>query len=296
MVFNFLRKKSAHKLPVSKLTGKPVIHFAHANGMPSKAYQPLFAVLEAQYTVVYIPIMGADENKYPVDNHWDKLVQQILDSVKATCAEHQVKKVIGLGHSLGALCTLRAIYRQPKWFAQAVLLDPPLIYGYRSFLWHLAKLGHRFGFSQAVDKMSPAGVSKHRRDVWDSPEQAYASLRHKSFFKHFDERCFQGYIDYGLTQRKDGQYELTYPKSREVAVFRNNPSWYWLTPNKPPAVPVSFIIGADSLFLKYKFPQKVKKRLDIAFQIHQGGHMFPLEYPESVAQKVMDIIAEQVKM
>lgn len=292
-MFNLFKRKSKHTLPVSKVTGKPVIHFAHANGMPSGAYQPMFKALEEKYTVVFIPVLGADESKYPVDNHWEQLIQQIIDSVKTTCAEHQVKSVIGLGHSLGALCTLRAIYRHPKLFSQAVLLDPPLIGGYRSFIWHLAKIGHKVGFSQAVDKMSPAGVSQRRRDVWDSPEQAYEGLRHKSLFKHFDERCFQGYIEHGLTQRQDGKYELTFPKSREVAVFRNNPSWYWLTPNRPPAVAVRFIIGTDSLFLTYKFPQKVKKRLGIAYDTHKGGHMFPLEYPESVAQKIMDIIAAQ---
>ncbi|WP_227430813.1 alpha/beta fold hydrolase [Psychrobacter sp. I-STPA6b] len=279
--------------PVSALTGKPVIHFAHANGMPSRVYQPLFDILADRFTVVFIPIMGADTEKYPVDNHWDKLVNQVLDSVQETCQAHQVSRVIGLGHSLGALCTLRAIYRQPKHFAQAVLLDPPLIYGYRSFIWHLAKIGHRFGFSQGVNKMSPAGVSRYRRDVWDNREQAYQSLRHKKFFKKFHERCFQGYIEHGLTERADGKFTLTYPKDREVAVFETNPSLYWLTPNQPPAVPVQWIVGEDSLFYYYQFPHKVKKRLNIPFITHQGGHMFPLEYPEEVAHQIISCIDSQ---
>lgn len=34
--------QSFAKLPVSKITNKPVLHFAHANGMPSAVYEPFF--------------------------------------------------------------------------------------------------------------------------------------------------------------------------------------------------------------------------------------------------------------
>lgn len=146
------------RLPVSKLTGKPVIHFAHANGMPSRVYQPLFEVLEQYFTVEYIATLGFDEQgqpTYAIDNHWKSLTNQVIDSVQKLVKKHKVP-VIGWGHSLGALCTLQAIYRKPKLFVQAVLMDPPLIYGKDNFLWHTAKLVS----PKKVDKMSPAGVSK----------------------------------------------------------------------------------------------------------------------------------------
>ncbi|MEG0348842.1 MAG: alpha/beta hydrolase, partial [Acinetobacter sp.] len=34
---------------------KPLIHFAHANGVPSKVYQKLFDLLSDQYDVIYVP-------------------------------------------------------------------------------------------------------------------------------------------------------------------------------------------------------------------------------------------------
>ncbi len=67
-----------------------------------------------------------------------------------------------------------------------------------------------------MDKLSPAGMSKHRRDVWDSREDAYDKLRHKGFFKDFDERSFQGYIEHGLHERADGKVTLAIPKASEV--------------------------------------------------------------------------------
>ncbi len=171
-------------LPVSKKTNKPVIHFAHANGMPSAVYQPFFEHLTEFFTIEYIPILGNTPD-YPVDDHWRRLTQQIIDSVKSTCEKHGISQVVAVGHSLGAMCTLQALYRAPQHFAQAVLMDPPWIYGKVSFLWHLAKTADRLPLmnNRLMDKLSPAGVSKHPRDVWDSRADAYEKMRHTGFSK-----------------------------------------------------------------------------------------------------------------
>ena len=290
-----IKSQTFASLPASKKTQKPVIHFAHANGMPSAVYQPFFEGLEAFFTIEYIPMLGDNPN-YPVDDHWRSLTQQIIDSVKQTCEQHGVTQVVAIGHSLGGLCTLQALYRAPQYFSQAVLLDPPWLYGKTSFIWHLAKTADRLPLmnNRLMDKLSPAGVSKNRRDVWDSREDAYDKLRHKGFFKSFDERSFQGYIEHGLHERADGKVTLAIPKASEVAVFRTNPSLYWLIPNRAPKPPVTLIIGEGSLFLKRKFPQQIKARLGINYQTHEGGHMFPLEHPDSVSADVLDLIKQQL--
>ncbi len=282
-------------LPVSKKTQKPVIHFAHANGMPSAVYQPFFEGLMPFFTIEYVPMLGVDP-KYPVDDHWHSLTQQIIDSVKHTCKQHSVPQVVAVGHSLGGLCTLQALYRAPEYFSQAVLLDPPWIYGKTSLIWHLAKTTDRLPLmnNRLIDKLSPSGVSKWRRDVWDSREEAYDTLRHKGFFKSFEERSFQGYIEHGLHERADGKVTLAIPRASEVAVFRTNPSWYWLTPSRAPKPPVTLVIGEGSLFLKRKWPQQIQARLGINYLTHEGGHMFPLEHPQSVAECVLKLIAQQL--
>ncbi|WP_201615945.1 alpha/beta fold hydrolase [Psychrobacter urativorans] len=282
-------------LPVSQKTQKPVIHFAHANGMPSAVYEPFFEGLAEFFTIETIPMLGGNPD-YPVDNHWRSLTQQILDSVERICKEHGVAQVVAVGHSLGAMCTIQVLYCNPERFSQAVLLDPPWIYGKASLLWHLAKTADRLPLmnNRLMDKLSPAGVSKHRRDVWDSRADAYDKLRHKGFFKHFDERSFEGYIKHGLHERADGKVTLAIPKANEVAVFRTNPSWYWLVPNRAPKLPITLVIGEDSVFLKRRFPQQINARLGIPYETHAGGHMFPLEHPESVSARVLTLIARQL--
>ena len=291
-----INAQSFAALPKSKLTNKPVLHFAHANGMPSAVYEPLYIGLTDFFTIEYIAMLG-NHPDYPVDNHWRSLTQQVIDSVQAACDKHGVEQLVAVGHSLGGMCTLQALYRAPKYFSQAVLLDPPWLYGRISLLWHLAKTTDRLPLMnhRLMDKLSPAGISKHRRDVWDSRVDAYQSLRGKGFFKHFDERSFVGYIEHGLNERADGKVTLAIPKSSEVAVFRTNPSWYWLTPNRAPKPPVTLIIGEESIFLKRRFPQQIKSRLGIDYQTHKGGHMFPLEYPESVTKQVLALIVQQLQ-
>lgn len=290
-----INSKTFASLQASKKTQKPVIHFAHANGMPSAVYKPFFEGLAPFFTIEYVPMLGVDP-KYPVDDHWRSLTEQIINSVKHTCERHGVTQVVAVGHSLGGLCTLQALYRAPQYFSQAVLLDPPWIYGKTSLIWHLAKTADRLPLmnNRLMDKLSPAGISKNRRDVWDSREEAYDTLRHKGFFKSFDERSFEGYIEHGLHERADGKVTLAIPKASEVEVFRTNPSWYWLTPSRAPKPPVTLVIGEDSLFLKRKWPQQIQARLGISYLTHKGGHMFPLEYPESVSEYVLELIEQQL--
>ena len=61
---------------------KPILHFAHANGVPSACYQKMLAVLAQDYQVVCIPIIGTSP-KYPVANHWFNLAQQVADSIES---------------------------------------------------------------------------------------------------------------------------------------------------------------------------------------------------------------------
>ncbi|MFI8037293.1 alpha/beta fold hydrolase, partial [Acinetobacter baumannii] len=89
---------------------KPVIHFAHANGVPSMVYQKLFDQLKDEYDVIYVPLIGPDK-RYPITNHWPFLVDQVIDSI---VRQAKGRKVIGLGHSLGSVLTLMSSFRRPE--------------------------------------------------------------------------------------------------------------------------------------------------------------------------------------
>jgi pimeloyl-ACP methyl ester carboxylesterase len=261
---------------------KPLIHFAHANGVPSKVYEKLFEQLRNEYDIIYVPLIGPDK-RYPITNHWPHLVEQIIDSI---VRQAHGRKVIGLGHSLGSVLTMMASYQRPELFSQVIMLDPPLIMGKASFVFHMAKCFK----PQLVDQMTPAGLSVRRRDHWESREQAGKLLRTKGFYKDFDADCFQAYLKYALTEDPvRGGVTLTIPKNDEVEIFRKNPSLWWL-PMAKPKIPVHLVVGDKSVFLKRRFPHVAKKKIGISFSIAEGGHMFPLEHPVEVGRLVKQLI------
>lgn len=265
---------------------KPLIHFAHANGVPARVYQKLFDGLSHQFEIIYIPLIGTDQ-RYPVDNHWESMTQQVIDSI---VQKSKGRKVIGLGHSLGAVLTFKAALKRPDLFEQVIMMDPPLILGKESLILHMTKLLKL----KAVDSMSPAALSLRRRDQWDSREQAAELLRAKGFYQAFDTDCFQDYIHYALTDDPvRGGVELTIPKMTEVQVFRTNPSLWWM-PQSKPQVPVQLLVASKGPFLPRKFPQKAEKKFAAPFQVFEGGHMFPLERPTEVAELINNMIKSKL--
>ena len=125
---------------------KPLIHFAHANGVPAQVYQKLFDALSDQFDVIYVPLIGTDQ-RYPVDNHWESMTQQVIDSI---VQKANGRKVIGIGHSLGAVLTFKAALKRPDLFERVLMMDPPLILGKESVMLHIAKVLKL----KAVDSMS----------------------------------------------------------------------------------------------------------------------------------------------
>ncbi|MGE8653603.1 MAG: alpha/beta fold hydrolase [Acinetobacter gandensis] len=266
---------------------KPLIHFAHANGVPSKVYQKLFDLLSDEYDVIYVPLLGPDK-RYPIDNHWYSLTQQVIDSI---VRQSQGRKVIGLGHSLGSVLTFQAALQRPELFEQILMIDPPMIMGKEALALHIAKILKL----KMVDAMSPAGLSKRRRDHWESREQAAELLRPKGFYKNFDEDCFQAYIDYALMDDLErGGVELTISRDDEVQIFRTNPSLWWL-PQAKPKIPVQLLIAEQGPFLPRKFPQMVEKKFGAPFKVVSGSHMFPLEKPDETVEIIKMMLAEYAK-
>ncbi len=266
---------------------KPLIHFAHANGIPSAVYEKLFAALSDDFDIVTLPLIGTDP-RFPVNNHWTNLRDQVIDSIQrqAVDAQGNPRPVIALGHSLGGLCSYLAAYKRPDLMRGLVMMDPPMINGMYSFMMHLAKT-----FTpKEYDKRTPAALSSKRRDHWDSREQAAEKLRGRGLFSTFDQDCFDAYIKYGLKDAPNGGVTLTIPKAVEVEIFRTNPSMFWLTPRRAPKIPVHLIAGRESQFYGRGFPQRLQKQLGIPYSVVEGGHMFPLEHPLETVVRIKEVI------
>lgn len=133
-----------------------------------------------------------------------------------------------------------------------------------------------------------------RRDHWASHAEAYQALRHNRLFKKFDAQCFEDYFASGIqVDAQRGGVTLTIPKRVEAEIFRTVPAWWWRTPRKAPDVPVHLITARHSPFYLQGLPQGMQKTYGIEFSVVEGGHMFPLENPETTATHVQQLIQKQ---
>ena len=260
---------------------RPVIHFAHANGLVSACYRKFLSELERSYEVRVVPALGLDP-RFPVDNNWKSLAEQIRDSVES----QTTPPVIGLGHSLGALTTYMAAYRHPTLFRALVLMEPPIFMGAFAPMIAMAKM---FGLA---DRVTPAGKSLGRRDTWPNRQAAYDSLRQKRLFRDFDEDCFKDYMRFGLTDH-EGAVSLTIPVTTEVEIFRKTPTNSWSF-RRQLAMPAAVIGGETSEINASGMFDKLARKHHMLRQQIRGGHMFPLEHPIESARFVMDTIEKLV--
>lgn len=252
---------------------KPLLHFAHANGVPSACYHKMLQALEPAVDVRTLPVMGTDP-RYPVTDNWPHLVEQVADSVR-TLGE----PVIGVGHSMGGLCTFMAAHRHPGLFRGVVIMDPPVINGWGALSFALMK---KLGLS---DRITPAGRSAGRREHWGSRDEVRASLGKKTFFQAFDPDCFEDYLLFGFTD-EEGGVRLTIPVATEVAIFRATPhnAWRFRSPLKVPGV---LLTGARSEFEGTGFAERLARHHRLLHEKVEGGHMFPLEKPLQAAEAVL---------
>lgn len=257
---------------------KPLLHFAHANGVPSAVYNKMLQSLDDTFEVHTLPLLGTDP-RYPVTDNWPQLVEQVADSIREQCDG----PVIGVGHSLGGLCTFMAAHKYPELFRAVVIMDPPVINGWGAVTFGLMK---KLGMS---DRITPAGKSAGRREIWSSRDEVRASLGKKKFFQSFDPDCFEDYLLFGFTNAEGG-VRLTIPVATEVAVFRSTPhnAWRYRRPLKVPGV---LLTGAQSEFEGSGFCERLARHHHLRHEKVEGGHMFPLEQPLLTAAAIRRTLA-----
>ena len=250
------------------------IQFSHSNGFGAKTYTYFLKQLQP-YTISCVEQFG--HGSFPIKENWQEVADELIQHIE----QHQTKKVVGVGHSLGAAATLFAANKRPDLFERIILIEPP-IFG--------AKMRWLMWFSRLIGKKEHFMVTRARKRqrVFKSRAEAYTIFKEKRLFKSFDKNCFQDYIDYGLKDTKDG-VELAFSPDVEADVFMTNPTKLGKINLKMPA---TFIYSEH-----YKTLQKPDIvwwektfRHQMEFIGFDGGHMFPLEKPKETAALIQSII------
>ncbi|KAI0768240.1 Alpha/beta hydrolase fold-1 [Trametes elegans] len=154
---------------------------------------------------------------------------------KGVDVDFSSRKLVGIGHSMGAtVIILSQTYQPPLPYVSVILVDPMLIPPTAS----------------PVRNMLLEGAEK-RRDIWPSREAAYAQFSSRPTWKAWDPRLLKIYVRYGLRELPTAEYPdktegvtLTCTKAQEAACFRDGLSRtkaYRYLPHLAAAIPVHFV-------------------------------------------------------
>src|SRR3990167_3819936 len=223
------------------------IIFSHANSFGASTYRVLFESLRQRgFQIEALERFGHDP-RYPVTDNWPRLVQQLIDF-----AEPKVQQtgapVFLVGHSFGGFISLMAAARRPELARAVVLLDSPILGGWRATTLGVMKS------TQLVGAVSPGSVSRLRRISWPDQTAALAHFAGKKAFARWDPRVLQDYIAHGTHDEGEGNDKkrvLSFDRAVETAIYNTLPhNLDALLQRHPVKCPVAFIGGIGSVEMK----------------------------------------------
>ena len=253
------------------------IVFAHANGFPAGTYRKLFAVWrKAGFSVHALPMLGHDP-RYPVTGNWPHLRDQLLHFI-----EHEVDgPAVLVGHSLGGYLCLMAAARRPELARSVVVLDSPVLSGWKARALQIAKaagIGERF---------SAGHVSKRRRQHWPSAEAAFEHFAAKPAFARWAPGVLRDYIACGV-EPHDKEHRLSFDRIVETDIYNTLPHHLDRVLRRHPLqCPMAFVRGSESDEVRRVGLRATKRVAQGQISTIEGSHLFPFEKPAETAREVL---------
>jgi pimeloyl-ACP methyl ester carboxylesterase len=276
---------------------KQPLHFLHANGYPPDCYKPLFEHLQNHYHVFGMELRPLwDDAKRDGLHDWhpfsDDLLRFLSDTSTAPSASLEPAPVIGVGHSIGGIVTLRAAMPDPKKFRALILLDPVFFVPPFLTMWNFIRA---IGLGEKTHPLIPA--AKKRRREFDDLDVLFHSYRTKSIFRYMSDESLKAYIT-GITKPKaDGGYELAYTPEWETHIYltglRDHDLWRGLPSLDVPTL----IIRGDETDTFLPNAERLVKKKNPKIKIHtmkNATHILPLEHPREVAELIHNFVDTMV--
>lgn len=259
---------------------RPTIVFSHANGFAAGTYALLFERWRAAgFRVLAVDRFGHDP-QYPVTTNWPHLRRQLIDFVERECDA----PVWLVGHSLGGYLSLMAALRQPAIARGVVLLDSPVLHGWKA---RAVQLGKATGW---IGEISPAKVSRRRRERWASAAEKLHHFAAKPAFARWHPRVLADYVATGSTA-DDGTHRLGFERDIESAIYNTLPHHLErLARRYPPACPVAFIGGSISKEIEQVGLAATRRITQGRMTRIEGSHLYPMERPIETADAVLAVI------
>jgi len=267
--------------------GEP-LHFLHANGYPPGCYKPFLKLLRTQYHVYGMLLRPLWSNSNPSEiDDWKPFSDDLLQFLSLAVPG----RVIGVGHSIGAVVMLRAALRDPSKFRALILIEPVLFLPSRLIWWNFFRA---VGLGNKVNPKIP-GALKRRRS-FDNLDLLFQGYRSREVFRYMSDESLRLYIE-GMTRRTGHGYELVYSPEWESRIYFTGLRDFDIWRDLPKLeVPTLFIRGAETdTFLEsaanYVKLKQPKARVEV---LEKSTHLLPLERPQEIFDMMQSFLKENL--
>jgi pimeloyl-ACP methyl ester carboxylesterase len=267
----------------SQATGTATIVFSHANGFPAGTYRQLFEAWRAAGYEVLAPEKFGHDPVYPVTSNWPHVRDQLIHFIERLRPGQAVHLV---GHSLGGYLSVLAAAKRPALARSVVLIDAPLVAGWRAHSVHAMKLGG------LMKRVGPGRVSVRRRWQWPSAEAAWTHFAGKQAFARWEAGVLRDYIACGTepdpAAAAPGGVRLAFQREIETRIYNTLPHHLGtLLQRHPLRCPVAFIGGTRSAENRQAGLALTRALAHGRMEWLDGTHLFPMERPLQTAQAVL---------
>lgn len=263
----------------------PMIVFSHANSYGAATYRRLFDGWHAAgQEVVAVERYGHDA-AFPVDHSWRGMAQQLIDLI-----DRQTEpKVFLVGHSMGGYLSLMAAGQRPQRIAGVILLDSPVVYGWKAGLVSMLKA------TGQMRRFPPAAVAAKRRDRWPSLDEVHRHFVAKKLFARWHPDVLHDYVRFGTEGDPAAAGEgrrLHFHREVESHIYSTVPHWLESYLHRhPPGGPVAFIGGKRSREVRQVGLAATRRISEGRMSWLDGSHLFPFERPDDTVREVLSWIA-----
>ena len=260
------------------------IVFSHANGFPAGTYRIVFEAWRAAGFEVHALQKFGHDPRFPVSSNWPHLRDELIHFI-----DHEVGHPAYLvGHSMGGFVSVLAAARRPDLAQGIVLLDSPILSGWKARALQFAKA------AGVGERLSPAHVSKRRRQHWASDAKAYEHFAAKPAFARWAPGVLRDYIASG-TEPHDLEAQgrrLAFAREIETAIYNSLPHHITRVLREHPLqCPMALIRGTQSIEMRRVGLAASERLTHGRISTLDGSHLFPFERPHETAAEVLRWIA-----
>jgi pimeloyl-ACP methyl ester carboxylesterase len=258
----------------------PTLVFSHANGFPPATYRILLDDLRGHFRVVAFAARPLWPGSDPLRcGSWHDLAEDLRRSMTA----QGLRRVVGLGHSLGGVLSVIAAAAAPDLFSALVLVDPVIFAGFHRLFWGTLRglgIGHRLPLIRGA---------RRRRDRFPHLDAVRSSYEGKAVFGSWSAQVLEDYIRSAFTDDGQGGVVLRYSKTWESRIFELTTANVWPSLRRLD-MPMLFVRGARSETFTRVAANRVRREMPRATVVEIPGttHFLPMERPQQIAAVITE--------